>query len=128
MAPNSSARTPMTRILQMTPALQQYLIAVSVREPAILAKLREETARLPMAMMQIGPEQGQLMALLVRLIGAKSCLEIGTFTGYSALAVALALPADGKVLCCDVSEEYTAIARRYWAEAGVAAKIELRLA
>ena len=118
----------MTRILQMTPALQQYLVDVSVREPQILAKLREETARLPMAMMQIGPEQGQLMALLVRLIGAKSCLEIGTFTGYSALAVALALPADGKVLCCDVSEEYTAIARRYWAEAGVAAKIELRLA
>ena len=78
--------------------------------------------------MQIGAEQGALMQLLVRLAGARRCLEIGTFTGYSALAVALALPSNGRVLCCDVSEEWTSIARRYWKKAGVAGKIELRLA
>jgi predicted O-methyltransferase YrrM len=118
----------MTRTLQITPALERYLTEISVRETEVQAKLREETAKLPMAMMQIGPEQGQFMAFLVRLIGARNCLEIGTFTGYSSLAVALALPPEGRVICCDVSEEYTAVARRYWAMAGVAAKIELRLA
>jgi predicted O-methyltransferase YrrM len=118
----------MSRNLSMSPALMAYLNEVSVREPEVLKKLREETGRLPAAGMQIGPEQGQFMALLVRLIGARRCLEIGTFTGYSSLAVALALPDDGRILCCDVSEEYTAVARRYWAMAGVAAKIELRLA
>jgi predicted O-methyltransferase YrrM len=112
----------------MTPALADYVQAVSLREPEIMRKLREETALLPMAGMQIGPEQGQLMALLVRLLGARRCLEIGTFTGYSALAVALALPPDGRILCCDVNAEYTAIARRYWEAAGIASKIELRLA
>jgi caffeoyl-CoA O-methyltransferase len=99
-----------------------------LREPDILRRLREETADLPYAGMQIGPDQGQFMALLVELIGATRTLEIGTFTGYSALVVALALPPEGRVVACDVSEEYTAVARRYWAQAGVADKIELHLA
>ena len=108
--------------------VRRYLLGVSVHEPEILARLREETVRLPMGMMQITPEQGQLMALLVRLLQARRCLEVGTFTGYSALWVALALPADGRLTACDVSAEWTAIARRYWEEAGVAGKIDLRLA
>ena len=108
--------------------VRSYLLSVSVREPEVLARLREETARLPMAMMQISPEQGQFLALLVRLTQARRCLEVGTFTGYSALWVALALPADGRVTCCDVSAEWTAIGRRYWKEAGVAGKIDLHLA
>ena len=93
----------------------------------MLARLRAATASLPLAQMQIGPEQGQLMALLARLMGAKRCIEIGVFTGYSSLAVALALPPDGRILACDVSEEWTAIARRFWREAGVEHKIELKL-
>lgn len=97
-------------------------------EPELLAQLRQETAQHPMGRMQIAPEQGQLMALLVQLMGAKRTLEIGVFTGYSALAVALALPADGCLIACDTSEECTAIARRYWQKAGVAHKIDLRLA
>jgi caffeoyl-CoA O-methyltransferase len=108
--------------------LHDYILANSLREPEVLRRLREETAGLPHAGMQIGPEQGQFMALLVELMGARRTLEIGTFTGYSALAVALALPADGRVVACDVSEEYTDVARRYWIEAGVADKIELHLA
>ena len=108
--------------------LYDYILANSLREPEVLRRLREETSGLPHAGMQIGPEQGQFMALLVELIGARRTLEIGTFTGYSALAVALALPADGRVVACDVSEDYTAVARRYWAEAGVSDKIELHLA
>ena len=108
--------------------LHDYILATSLREPEVLRRLREETAGLPGAGMQIGPEQGQFMALLVELIGARRTLEIGTFTGYSALVVALALPPGGRVVACDVSEEYTAVARRYWAEAGVADKIELHLA
>ncbi len=108
--------------------LHDYILANSLREPEVLRRLREETAVLPHAGMQIGPEQGQFMALLVELMGARRTLEIGTFTGYSALAVALALPADGRVVACDVSEEYTDVARRYWTEAGVADKIELHLA
>ena len=115
------------RTLSMTDALYDYLLAVSSREPEILRRLREETARLPNAGMQIGPEQGQFMALLVQLLGARRTLEVGVFTGYSSLAVALALPPSGRIVACDVSEEWTAIARRYWAEAGVAGKIELRL-
>jgi predicted O-methyltransferase YrrM len=118
----------MSRQITLTDELLAYLQEVSLREPDALRKLREETARLPMAGMQISPEQGQFMALLVRLIGARRCLEVGTFTGYSALAVALALPADGRVVCCDVSEEYTAVARRAWASAGVVGKIDLHLA
>lgn len=108
--------------------LHDYLLAVSLREPAILRQLRQETARHPLARMQIAPEQGQLLALLVRLIGARRTLEIGVFTGYSSLAVALALPADGTIVACDVSEEFTAIARRYWRAAEVEQKIELHLA
>jgi predicted O-methyltransferase YrrM len=107
--------------------VHDYLLSVSLREPDVLRELREETAGLERSEMQIGPEQGQLMALLVELIGARRTLEIGTFTGYSALVVALALPPDGRVLACDVSEEWTSIARRYWAKAGVSEKIDLRL-
>lgn len=108
--------------------IQQYLLANSLREPPILKKLREETASHPLASMQINPEQGQFMALMVQLLGAKQTLEVGVFTGYSALAVALALPADGRVVACDISEEYTTVARRFWTEAGVAGKIDLRIA
>jgi predicted O-methyltransferase YrrM len=108
--------------------LQEYIASVSLREPEILRRLREETASLPDAIMQIPPEQGQFFGLLVRLIGAKKALEIGVFTGYSSLAVALALPPDGRLIACDVSAEYTSIARRYWKEAGVDEKIELHLA
>lgn len=109
-------------------ALYGYLFDVSVRDTPLLRALREETARDPMARMQIAPEQGQFMALMVKLTGAKSIIEIGTFTGYSSLCMALALPDDGKILCCDVSEEWTAIARRYWEQAGVSHKIDLQLA
>jgi predicted O-methyltransferase YrrM len=115
------------RRLQITDEIHRYLLAHSVREPEVLARLRAATASLPQAQMQIGPEQGQLMGLLARLVGAKRCIEIGVFTGYSSLAVALALPEDGRILACDVSEEWTAIARRFWREAGVEHKIELKL-
>ncbi len=118
----------MPRQLQLDERLHDYLIGHSVREPAVLRELREETAKLPMAGMQIGADQGQFMALLVRLIGAKRCVEVGVFTGYSSLAVALALPPEGKIIACDVSEEWTAIARRYWKKAGVESRIDLRLA
>ena len=116
------------RSISLTDSLYEYLLSVSLREPELLSRLREETAVLPNARMQIAPEQGQFMALLVRLMGARRCLEVGVFTGYSSLAVALALPEGGRVVACDVSEEWTAVARRYWAAAGVSHKIELRLA
>ncbi|HEY9629574.1 MAG TPA: class I SAM-dependent methyltransferase [Coleofasciculaceae cyanobacterium] len=109
-------------------SLQEYLLTVSLREPEILQRLRQETADHVMSQMQIAPEQGQLMRLLVQLMGAKKALEIGVFTGYSSLCVAIALPADGTLVACDVSEEYTAIAQRYWQQAGVADKIDLRIA
>src|SRR5262245_51060809 len=115
------------RRLQITDEVHRYLVEHSVREPEVLARLRAATASLPQAQMQIGPEQGQLMALLAKLIGAKRCIEIGVFTGYSSLVVALALPEDGRILACDVSEEWTSIARRFWREAGVEHKIELKL-
>ena len=118
----------MSRQIAVTDELLAYIHKVSLREAEPLRRLREETAELPMAGMQISPDQGQLMALLVRLIGARRCLEIGTFTGYSALTVALALPPEGRVVCCDVSEAYTEVARRAWASAGVAGKIELHIA
>ena len=108
--------------------LADYIQSISLREADILKQLREETAKLSMARMQISPEQGQLMALLVQLMGAKKTLEIGVFTGYSALAVALALPDDGKIIACDISEEYTAIAKDFWERAGVSEKIDLRIA
>ena len=114
--------------LSFTPRLYDYLLAVGVRQHPVLKRLAAETAHMPEAEMQIAPEQGAFMALLVQLMGAKRCLEIGVFTGYSALAVALALPEDGQLLACDVSEEWTAMAQRYWAEARVKKKIDLRLA
>ena len=114
--------------LTLTDTLYDYLLSVSLREPPLLARLREETAALPHAGMQISPEQGQFMALLVELIGARRTLEVGTFTGYSSLCVALALPADGQIVACDVSEDFTKVGRRYWAEAGVEDRIDLRLA
>ena len=114
--------------LGLSDSLSNYIKSVSVREPEILAKLREETAKVPMAIMQIAPEQGQFMSLLVQLLGVKKTLDIGVFTGYSSLVVALALPEDGKVVACDIDEDCTAIASRYWQEAGVSHKIDLRLA
>jgi caffeoyl-CoA O-methyltransferase len=107
--------------------LYEYLVAHSVRDSAVKRRLREETAKLPLGMMQIGADQGQFMGLLVELIGAQRALEIGTFTGYSSLCVAEAMGPQGRLICCDISEEFTAIARRYWREAGLADRIDLRL-
>jgi predicted O-methyltransferase YrrM len=117
-----------SRTINLNERVYDYLVAQSVRDQPVLKALRAETAKLPMSMMQISPEQGQFMALLVQLIGARRTIEVGTFTGYSALVVAQALPANGKVIACDVSETFTAVARRYWARAGMARKIDLRLA
>ncbi|VEP12979.1 O-methyltransferase MdmC [Hyella patelloides LEGE 07179] len=114
--------------LALDEALYKYFQAVSLQESTVLTKLRAETAKLPMSIMQIAPEQGQFMALLVKLIGAKKALEIGVFTGYSALVVALALPDDGKIIACDKDERYTNMAKPYWEEAGVSHKIDLRIA
>ncbi|MFO1205970.1 MAG: class I SAM-dependent methyltransferase [Burkholderiales bacterium] len=116
------------RTFTLSDSLYDYFASVSLREADILRRLRDETATLPRATMQIAPEQGQFLALLVQLTGARRCLEVGVFTGYSALCVAAALPADGSVVACDVSEEWTAVARRYWEEAGVAERIEIKLA
>ena len=116
------------RTLNLDDALYNYLLDVSLRETPLLQRLREETAALPVAQWQIAPEQGQFMALLVQLTGARQLLEVGTFTGYSALCMAQALPEDGQLLCCDIDQQYTEIARRYWKEAGVSECIELRLA
>ena len=113
--------------IKLSAKLAAYVIAVGVRETAVQRRLRAVTRRIPMGAMQIGPEQAALMQLLVRAIGARRCIEVGTFTGYSALAVALALPPGGRIVCCDVSEEWTAIARKYWALASVAGKIQLKL-
>ena len=115
-----------SRSLGLSPELYDYLYA-SVREPEVLRELREETAKMPNSGMQISPEQGRFMAFLVECLGARRCVEVGTFTGYSALSVALALPPEGRLIACDVSEEWTTIARRYWDRAGVTGKIELRL-
>jgi caffeoyl-CoA O-methyltransferase len=107
--------------------LRAYLVAHSARETAAQSGIREATRSHPHAGMQIGPEQAQFLALLVKLIGARRAIEIGVFTGYSALAVALALPADGRLLACDISDEYTRVGRPFWDAAGVAAKIDLQL-
>lgn len=115
------------KTLGLDDRLYDYLLSRSLREPDILRQLREETAKHPESIMQIAPEQGQFMGLLVQLMGAKKTLEIGVFTGYSTLSIALALPSDGKIVACDVSEEYTAIARRYWQTAGVEHKISLQI-
>ena len=123
-----SPEAPVTRRTNsLNDELYQYLLDVSVDEHDCLRRLRGATADLPLARMQIGPEQGQFLALLVELIGAHYTLEVGTFTGYSALAVALSLPFDGRVIACDVSEEWTSIGKPFWEEAGQAHKIELRL-
>lgn len=116
----------MARRFAASESIESYVWSNS-RESDVAARLREETAKLPQAGMQIGPDQAAFLALLVRSIGAKRCIEIGTFTGMSALAVASALPDDGTLICCDISEEWTSIARRYWTQAGVAARIDLRL-
>jgi predicted O-methyltransferase YrrM len=117
----------MSKQTMLTEQLYQYLWRSIDREPGLLRQLREETAVLPLARMQIAPDQGQFMALLVKLMGARRVLEVGTFTGYSSLAMALAMPADARIVCCDMSREWTDIARRYWQQAGVADKIELHL-
>lgn len=108
--------------------IQRYIDATTLREHPVMRELREETARHPHAGMQTGADQAQFLQLLVRLTGARRCIEVGVFTGYSSLGVALALPADGSIVACDVSEEYTSIARRYWERAGAAEKIDLHLA
>lgn len=117
-----------TNNLGLDDEIYDYLLRVSLREVDVLRRLREETAAMPLSIMQIAPEQGQFMALLVELMGAVRCIEVGVFTGYSSLAVALALPPEGRITACDVSEEFTAVARRYWRQAGVDHKIDLRLA
>jgi O-methyltransferase len=115
------------KTIQVDDSLYSYILSVSLREPSLLRELREETSQLEMARMQISPEQGQFMALLLKLIGARRYLEVGTFTGYSALVCALAMPDDAQLYALDISEEWTAIARRYWERAGVAARINLKL-
>jgi predicted O-methyltransferase YrrM len=115
------------KTIRMDDALYDYLLGVSLREPEVLAELRAETAKHPYAQMQISPEQGQFMALLARLMGARRCLEVGVFTGYSSISVALALPEDGRLFALDVDPEVTEVARRYWKRAGVDDRIELRL-
>ncbi|MSO88941.1 MAG: SAM-dependent methyltransferase [Rhodospirillaceae bacterium] len=115
------------RAISMNTALYDYLLSVTLREPELLRRLREETAKLPNAGMQISPDQGQFMALLIEMLGATRCLEIGSFTGYSALCVTLAMPRSGRLVAFDRSVEWTDIARRYWTEAGVADRIDLRL-
>ncbi|HZZ93454.1 MAG TPA: class I SAM-dependent methyltransferase [Usitatibacter sp.] len=117
----------MARFLPLDDRLYGYVLQHGVREAPVLRELREETAAMAHAGMQIGPDQGSLLALLARLLGARRCIEVGVFTGYSSLAVALALPEDGRIVACDVSEEWTAVARRYWRKAGVADRIDLRL-
>lgn len=113
--------------INLTPELERYVLSHSLHEPSLLARLREETARLSQANMQISPLQGQFMSMLTKLTGAKRALEVGTFTGYSALIVAWAMPEDGQLIACDVSEEWTSIARRYGEEAKVSHKIQLKL-
>ena len=117
-----------SRTITMTDALYNYLIGVSLREPPVLKSLRLHTQKIPRANLQISPEQGQFMSLLVRLTGAKRAIEIGTFTGYSALCVALAMPDKGRMICCDVNESTGAVARKFWKKAGVEHKIDLRIA
>lgn len=104
-----------------------YLVSVSLREAPILRRLREETAAHPKASMQVPPEHGQFMAFLTRLTGARNAIEVGVFTGYSSLSVAMAMPEDGRIVACDISDEFTSVARRYWKEAGVEHKIDLRI-
>ena len=115
------------KTLQMSDALHAYLLANSLRETPVQRALRAATSRMPRSTMQIAPEQGQFLQLLLKLTGARRCVEIGTFTGYSALAMALALPPGGRIVCCDLSEEWTSVAKKYWARASVSKKIQLKL-
>ncbi|MEX0601389.1 MAG: class I SAM-dependent methyltransferase [Rhodothermales bacterium] len=115
------------RSIGLTPELHAYMVGHSVREPDVLRRLREETAERDQSGMQIAPEQGAFMAMLVRMLGAKRTLEVGVFTGYSSIAVALALPSDGHITACDVSKEYTSVAKKYWREADVESMIDLRI-
>lgn len=117
----------MGKHLQLTDQIHRYLMEFSFRDDDLLMELRAETARMPNGVMQIAPEQGQFMALLARIAGVRNALEIGTFTGYSSLCVARALPSDGRLVCCDTSREFTDVARRFWAKAGIADRIDLRL-
>jgi Predicted O-methyltransferase len=117
-----------TQSIGLSDELHEYLLSVSLREPEVMQRLRAETAEHPKSNMQIAPEQGQFLRFLVQLIGARRTIEVGVFTGYSALAVASTLPPTGTLVACDVSEEYTEVARRYWTEAGVADRIDLRIA
>ena len=117
-----------SRTLNLTDTIYQYLLNTSLREHPAQVALREATRTHPYATMQISPEQGQFMAMLVRLIGARRTIEVGVFTGYSALTVALALPEDGKVLACDISDDFTRVGVPHWQSAGVAHKIDLQLA
>jgi predicted O-methyltransferase YrrM len=116
------------RTLNLDDRLHRYLLAHSVRETPVMRELRELTARQEMARMQISPEQGGFMTLLVELIGATRAIEIGTFTGYSALCIAQAMPPEGRLICCDVSEEWTTIAQDFWERAGIRERIDLRIA
>ncbi len=116
------------KTLPLDDKLYDYLLSVSLRETPLLKKLREETDRLEAAKMQISADQGQFMALLLKMLNATRVIEIGTFTGYSAMVMAQALPDDGEIICCDTSVEWTDIARRYWEKAGIEKKIDLRLA
>ncbi len=115
------------RSIVLDDPLYEYLLSVSLRESDVLRRLREETAALPQHNMQIAPEQGQFMALLAELIGARKCLEIGTFTGYSALAVAAVLPEDVTLIACDITHDFNSRAKPFWREAGVAGRIDLRI-
>ena len=117
----------MSRMIPVTAELMDYVFSHGAREVPAQVRCRKETAELAMAMMQIGPDQGAFLGLLARLIGARLCLEIGVFTGYSALSVALALPPDGRIVALDISRDFTDRARPYWKEAGVEGKIDLRL-
>ncbi len=116
------------RTISMSDQLYDYLLLSSLREPDILRRLRVETAPYPHSMMQTAPEQGQFMALLLQIIGAVNTIELGVYTGYSSLWTAMALPTQGRIIACDINEEWTSMARRYWQEAGVAEKVDLRLA
>lgn len=119
--------TSFVRPTPMTDRLYDYVLSVSVREPAAFRELREETGRLPEGEWQIAPEQGPFLAVLVQLMGATTCLEVGTFTGYSAAWVASVLPPGGKVVCCEINETFAAVARKHWANAGVGDRIELKM-
>jgi len=115
------------KTIMVTDDIYRYILSTSLREPDVLRRLRKETKRDPYHGMQISPEQGQFMALLIRLTGAERAIEIGVYTGYSSLWTALALPSSGRLIACDISKQWTDVARRYWKEAGIEKKIDLRL-